>query len=176
MIKNIKVKASKMDLISKYSEACERFFSYLIENNIVQVDLDVLNILLQNNLRKGIQKTEVYDLLDGARNALMKPNNGNAIVDGATDLMNSIIKVVPGGKGFEGDYYKKQQEKIQEEIDNAKSRPISGNETTFNVNLKISGADNYANLLATTMQKDPSMKDQVVAAINEPIRSYLANA
>jgi hypothetical protein len=50
------------------------------------------------------------------------------------------------------------------------------NETTFNVNLKISGADNYANLLATTMQKDPSMKDQVVAAINEPIRSYLANA
>ena len=51
MIKNIKVKASKMDLIYKYSEGCEKFFSYLIENNIVQVDLDVLNILLQNNLR-----------------------------------------------------------------------------------------------------------------------------
>lgn len=59
MIKNIKVKASKMDLISKYSEACENFFSYLIENNIVQVDLDVLNILLQNNLRVSLGKCKI---------------------------------------------------------------------------------------------------------------------
>jgi hypothetical protein len=84
--------------------------------------------------------------------------------------------IIPGGDSFKGKSYEKQQKAIQDEIDKAKSRPISGNETTFNVNLKISGADNYANLLATTMQKDPSMKDQVVAAINEPIRSYLANA
>jgi hypothetical protein len=139
-------------------------------------DINSIYLLLQNNLRRGIQKTEVYDLLDSARQGLMKPNNGNAIVDGVDNLMKSIISTVPGGKGFEGEYYKEQQKKIQKEINEAKSRPISGNETTFNVNLKISGADNYANLLATTMQKDPSMKDQVVAAINEPIRSYLANA
>ena len=62
MIKNIKVKASKMDLISKYSEACERFFSYLIENNIVQVDLDVLNILLQNNLRVSLGKCKIDNI------------------------------------------------------------------------------------------------------------------
>jgi hypothetical protein len=62
MIKNIKVKASKMDLISKYSEACERFFSYLIENNIVQVDLDVLNILLQNNLRVSLGKCKIDNM------------------------------------------------------------------------------------------------------------------
>lgn len=59
MIKNIKVKASKMDLISKYSEACERFFSHLIENDIVPVDLDVLNILLQNNLRVSLGKCKI---------------------------------------------------------------------------------------------------------------------
>lgn len=62
MIKNIKVKASKMDLISKYSEACEKFFSYLIENNIVQVDLDVLNILLQNNLRVSLGKCKIDNM------------------------------------------------------------------------------------------------------------------
>jgi hypothetical protein len=139
-------------------------------------DINSIYLLLQNNLRRGIQKTEVYDLLDSARNALMNPNNENALVQGTDNLMKSIISVVPGGKGFEGEYYKKQQEKIQQEIDNAKNRPLSGNETTFNVNLKISGEDNYANLLASSIQKDPSMKDQVVAAINEPIRSYLANA
>lgn len=59
MIKNIKVKVSKMDLISKYSEACGKFFSYLIENNVVQVDLDVLNILLQNNLRVSLGKCKI---------------------------------------------------------------------------------------------------------------------
>ena len=139
-------------------------------------DINSIYLLLQNNLRRGVQRTEIYDLLDSARNALMKPDNGTAIVEGATEALNKIMGVVPGGSSFEGEYYKKQQEKIQKEINDAKSRPISGNETTFNVNLKISGADNYANLLATTMQKDPSMKDQVVAAINEPIRSYLANA
>ena len=62
MIKNIKVKASKMDLISKYSEACGKFFSYLIENNIVPVDLDVLNILLQNNLRVSLGKCKLYNM------------------------------------------------------------------------------------------------------------------
>jgi hypothetical protein len=62
MIKNIKVKASKMDLISKYSEACEKFFSYLIENNIVQVDMDVLNILLQNNLRVSLGKCKIDNM------------------------------------------------------------------------------------------------------------------
>ena len=62
MIKNIKLKASKMDLISKYSEACEKFFSYLIENNIVQVDLDVLNILLQNNLRVSLGKCKIDNM------------------------------------------------------------------------------------------------------------------
>lgn len=62
MIKNIKVKASKMDLISKYSEACGKFFSYLIENNIVQVDLDVLNILLQNNLRVSLGKCKLDNM------------------------------------------------------------------------------------------------------------------
>ena len=62
MIKNIKVKASKMDLISKYSEACEKFFSYLIENNIVPVDLDVLNILLQNNLRVSLGKCKIDNM------------------------------------------------------------------------------------------------------------------
>lgn len=62
MIKNIKLKASKMDLISKYSEGCERFFSYLIENNIVQVDLDVLNILLQNNLRVSLGKCKIDNM------------------------------------------------------------------------------------------------------------------
>jgi len=139
-------------------------------------DINSIYLLLQNNLRRGVQRTEIYDLLDSARNSLMKPDNGTAIVEGATEALNKIMGVVPGGSSFEGEYYKKQQEKIQKEINDAKSRPISGNETTFNVNLKISGADNYANLLATTMQKDPSMKDQVVAAINEPIRSYLANA
>jgi hypothetical protein len=139
-------------------------------------DINSIYLLLQNNLRRGVARTEIYDLLDSAKNALMKPDNGAAIVEGATDALNTIMGVVPGGSSFEGEYYKKQQEKIQKEINDAKSRPISGNETTFNVNLKISGADNYANLLATTMQKDPSMKDQVVAAINEPIRSYLANA
>jgi hypothetical protein len=62
MIKNIKLKASKMDLISKYSEACEKFFSYLIENNIVPVDLDVLNILLQNNLRVSLGKCKIDNM------------------------------------------------------------------------------------------------------------------
>lgn len=57
MIKNIKVKASKMDLISKYSEACTRFFSYLIDKEIVDADLDVLNLLLQNNLRTSLGKS-----------------------------------------------------------------------------------------------------------------------
>jgi hypothetical protein len=133
-------------------------------------------LLLQNNLRRGIRETQVYDLLDKAKTALMDPSNGPALVKGAEETLNKIMGIIPGGDSFKGTSYEKQQEKIQKEINDAKSRPISGNETTFNVNLKISGADNYANLLATTMQKDPSMKDQVVAAINEPIRSYLANA
>jgi hypothetical protein len=62
MIKNIKVKASKMDLISNYSEACEKFFSYLIDNDVVQVDLDVLNILLQNNLRVSLGKCKIDNM------------------------------------------------------------------------------------------------------------------
>ena len=70
MIKNIKLKASKMDLIYKYSEACEKFFSYLIENNIVPVDLDVLNILLQNNLRVSLGKCKI-DSMSACR-ALIK--------------------------------------------------------------------------------------------------------
>jgi hypothetical protein len=138
-------------------------------------DINSIYLLLQNNLRRGVARTEINDLMRSAQEALMKPDNGQAIVDGATETLNKIMGVVPGGSSFEGEYYKKQQEKIQEEINNVKKRPISGTETTFNVNLNISGQDNYANLLASTMQKDPSMKDQVVAAINEPIRSYLAN-
>jgi hypothetical protein len=59
MIKNIKVKASKMDLISKYSKACENFFSYLIENDVVQTDIDILNVLLQNNLRASLGKCKI---------------------------------------------------------------------------------------------------------------------
>jgi hypothetical protein len=139
-------------------------------------DINSIYLLLQNNLRRGIRETQVYDLLDKAKTALMDPSNGPALVKGAEETLNKIMGIIPGGDSFKGTSYEKQQEKIQKEINDAKSRPISGNETTFNVNLKISGADNYANLLATTMQKDPSMKDQVVAAINEPIRSYLANA
>jgi hypothetical protein len=139
-------------------------------------DINSIYLLLQNNLRRGIRETQVYDLLDKAKTALMDPSNGPALVEGATETLNKIMGIIPGGDSFKGKSYEKQQKAIQDEIDKAKSRPISGNETTFNVNLKISGADNYANLLATTMQKDPSMKDQVVAAINEPIRSYLANA
>ncbi len=59
MIKNIKLKASKMDLISKYSKACEKFFLHLIENEIVQTDIDVLNLLLQNNLRASLGKCKI---------------------------------------------------------------------------------------------------------------------
>ena len=139
-------------------------------------DINSIYLLLQNNLRRGAAKTEINDLMRSAQKMLSAPENGQAIVDGATDVLGKVMGFIPGGDKFKGEYYKTQQENIQKEIDNIKSRPISGNETTFNVNLKISGADNYANLLATTMQKDPSMKDQVVAAINEPIRSYLANA
>ena len=62
MIKNIKVKASKMDLIHKYSKACDKFFFYLIENNVVQTDIDVLNILLQNNLRASLGKCKIYKM------------------------------------------------------------------------------------------------------------------
>ncbi len=62
MIKNIKVKASKMDLITKYSEACTKFFSYLIDKDVVQVDLDVLNILLQNNLRTSLGKSKIDNM------------------------------------------------------------------------------------------------------------------
>mgnify|MGYP003845749655 CR=1 FL=1 len=39
--------------------------------------------------------------------------------------------------------YLEMAEKIQKEINDAKSRPISGNETTFNVNLKISDLHPY---------------------------------
>ena len=139
-------------------------------------DINSIYLLLQNNLRRGAAKTEINDLMRSAQKMLSAPENGQAIVDGATDVLGKVMGFIPGGDKFKGEYYKTQQENIQKEIDNIKKRPLSGNETTFNVNLKISGADNYANLLATTMQKDPSMKDQVVAAINEPIRSYLANA
>ncbi len=62
MIKNIKVKASKMDLIHKYSKACENFFSYLLENDIVQTDIDVLNLLLQNNLRASLGKCKIDNM------------------------------------------------------------------------------------------------------------------
>jgi len=62
MIKNIKLKASKMDLINKYSEACNKFFSYIIENDIVESDKDVLNLLLQNNLRVSLGKCKVDNM------------------------------------------------------------------------------------------------------------------
>lgn len=54
--KNYKVKVSKMDLASNYFEACKNFFSYLLENEIIETDEDVLNILLQNNLRESLGK------------------------------------------------------------------------------------------------------------------------
>lgn len=139
----------------------------------IMSDVNSIYMLLQNNLRRGIAKTEVYDLLDKAKNALMAPGTGKVISEAAGEQYNKIMGIIPGGSNFEGEYYKNQEKKIKEEIEKIQNRPLSGNETTFHVNLNISGQDNYANMLATTMQKDPSVKSQVVAAINEPISSYL---
>jgi hypothetical protein len=51
-----------MDLIHKYSKACENFFSYLLENDIIQTDIDVLNLLLQNNLRAALGKCKIDNM------------------------------------------------------------------------------------------------------------------
>ncbi len=52
-----------MDLVSKYIQCYKRFCAYLIANNIVDVDEDVLFLLLQNNLRESLGKNKMkkYD-------------------------------------------------------------------------------------------------------------------
>lgn len=142
----------------------------------IMSDINSIYLLLQNNLRRGVSRTQVTDLLKSAEENLVAPNNGKMIIDGATDMINKVINLVPGGMEIGSKTLEEEKKKRESEIEKIKNRSLSGAETTFNVNLNISGQDNYANLLATTMQKDPSLKDQVVAAINEPIRSYLANA
>ena len=48
-----------MDLTTRYVECYSRFCSYLIDNNIVDVDEDVLHLLLQNNLRESLGKCKM---------------------------------------------------------------------------------------------------------------------
>jgi hypothetical protein len=48
-----------MDLTTRYVECYTRFCSYLIDNNIVDVDEDVLHLLLQNNLRESLGKSKM---------------------------------------------------------------------------------------------------------------------
>jgi hypothetical protein len=48
-----------MDLTTRYVECYTRFCSYLVANNIVDVDEDVLHLLLQNNLRESLGKSKM---------------------------------------------------------------------------------------------------------------------
>jgi hypothetical protein len=48
-----------MDLTSRYVECYNRFCRYLIDNNIVDVDEDVLLLLLQNDLRESLGKSKM---------------------------------------------------------------------------------------------------------------------
>ena len=133
MIKNIKVKASKMDLISKYSEACGKFFSYLIENNIVPVDLDVLNILLQNNLRVSLGKCKLYNMttckahsktkepieepqpLEEDEIYIIRKNGFNNFVYGNTGLIfkSSTEKYIVAREGSKGEWLPLEAEDIE---------------------------------------------------------------
>jgi hypothetical protein len=48
-----------MDLTTRYVECYTRFCSYLVDNNIVDVDEDVLHLLLQNDLRESLGKSKM---------------------------------------------------------------------------------------------------------------------
>lgn len=69
--KKYKVKVSKMEISIKYFEAFKNFFSYLIENEIIETDEDVLNLLLQNNLRESLGKYKL-DSMTNACNVIIK--------------------------------------------------------------------------------------------------------
>ena len=85
--KNYKVKVSKMNLASNYFEACKNFFSYLIENEIIETDEDVLNILLQNNLRESLGKYKL-DIMSNVCKTVIKSGSrqgqecGKSLKDG----------------------------------------------------------------------------------------------
>ena len=48
-----------MDLTTRYVECYTRFCSYLVDNNIVDVDEDVLHLLLQNDLRESLGQSKM---------------------------------------------------------------------------------------------------------------------
>ena len=51
-----------MDLTTRYVECYSRFYTYLIENNIVNVDEDVLQLILQTNLRESLGKSKMSNI------------------------------------------------------------------------------------------------------------------
>jgi hypothetical protein len=61
-----------MDLTSRYVECYNRFCRYLIDNNIVDVDEDVLLLLLQNNLRESLGKCKMSSTNKNVCRALIK--------------------------------------------------------------------------------------------------------
>jgi hypothetical protein len=61
-----------MDLTTKYIECYKRFCTYLIANNIVDVDEDVLFLLLQNDLRESLGKNKMNKFNKNFCNAIIK--------------------------------------------------------------------------------------------------------
>lgn len=77
-----------MDLTTRYIECYSKFCSYLVENNIVDVDEDVLHLLLQNNLRESLGKSKMSKLNKNLCRAIIKSGQrkgeecGKSVKDG----------------------------------------------------------------------------------------------
>jgi hypothetical protein len=85
-----------MDLTSRYVECYNRFCRYLIDNNIVDVDEDVLLLLLQNDLRESLGKCKMGSTNKNVCRALIKTGQRKGeecgkIVKGTILLIVSLI-------------------------------------------------------------------------------------